>query len=120
MYAHPLFHSSDQFTFIYQFINAKYQRKGIKLVAKYTLDIQPCLVGVGLDEATTGWNRIAHEHVKGAVGLSRVLNVDLEDGAILWVHGRVPKLLVIHLSQALVALLDANTFVAKLFTQGLK
>ena len=57
-----------------------------------------------LDELLTGFNRIAHQVTHRALGLSRIVNAHLKQGARRRFHGGLPKLIGIHLSEALVTL----------------
>ena len=59
---------------------------------------------MSLDEALAGRHRATHQHVEGLVGPDSVVDGHLEQCALVGVHRRVPKLLGVHLAQALVAL----------------
>src|SRR3990172_5354983 len=69
------------------------------------LDVQVAdLIVVALDEVLAGGHFLAHELREHAVCGHRVLYVDLEHDAPGGVHGRLPELLRVHLTQTLVAL----------------
>src|SRR3972149_1094434 len=68
------------------------------------LDVQAGLVVVALDEVLARGHFLAHELREHAVGGHRVLYVDLEHDTTGGIHGRLPELLGVHLTQTLVAL----------------
>ena len=59
---------------------------------------------MGLDELPAWIHRIAHQHVERAVGLSRVLHRDEQQGPILGVHRRLPQLDRVHFTETFVTL----------------
>ena len=61
---------------------------------------------VALDEFAAGANVLTHEHGEDAVSLGGVLDVDLLEQTVLRIHGCLPELLGIHLTQTFVALCD--------------
>src|SRR3990172_512597 len=79
---------------------------GMAAVAAVTraLDVEGGLVVVALDEVLARGHFLAHELRENAVGGHRVLYVDLEHDAPGGVHGRLPELLRVHLTETLVAL----------------
>ena len=57
-----------------------------------------------LDELAARLDRITHQDRKNLVGLNRIINLDLQQRTPLRVHGRLPELLRIHLTQTFVTL----------------
>ena len=55
--------------------------------------------GVLLDELAARFNVLAHEHREDAVGLSGIADVDTLEQTVLGIHGGLPQLLGIHLTQ---------------------
>ena len=55
--------------------------------------------GVLLDELAAGINVLTHEHGEDAVGLGGVTDVDALEQAVVGIHGGLPQLLGIHLTQ---------------------
>ncbi len=80
----------------------------------YRLNVQFCVLGVGLNEAAAGLDLISHQDRECLVGLFGVLNGDADDDAVLGVHGGLPQLLGVHLTKAFVAVdLGAGHFLGK-------
>src|SRR3989442_725537 len=72
--------------------------------AKERLDVQVAHgLGVRLDEAFAWIHFGAHQDVEDLVGLDRVLDLDPQQHAVLRIHGGLPELLGIHLTETLVA-----------------
>ncbi len=46
---------------------------------------------------------VAHQDGKGFIGLFGILNGDLNDDAVIGVHGGLPQLFGVHLTKALIA-----------------
>src|SRR3989304_3285656 len=70
-----------------------------------TLDVQVRHAqGIALDEISPRFNLIPHEDGEDLVGLDGVGHVNLQQDAGLRVHGRLPELFRVHLSQAFVTL----------------
>src|SRR5438132_14322057 len=68
------------------------------------LDVQVAHgLGVRLDESLAGIDVVAHQNVEDLVGLDRIFDLDAEQHAVLRVHGGLPELLGIHLTETLVA-----------------
>ena len=55
--------------------------------------------GVLLDELAAGIHVLAHEHREDAVGLGGVADVDALEQSVLGIHGGLPQLLGVHLTQ---------------------
>src|SRR5690606_35738930 len=73
--------------------------------ARRALDVQVLdFPGMGLDELPPRLHVFAHKDGEDLVRLFRVLQRQLADGAGLGIHGRLPQLLRVHLTQALVPL----------------
>ena len=70
--------------------------------------------GVGLDELFARGHMVAHQHREGLVSLHGVLDRDLEDHAVLRIERRVPELLGVHLTEALVSV-DRDAFASERF-----
>src|SRR5581483_11721713 len=70
----------------------------------FWLHIQSRLLGVGLDEPLTWGDFIAHERIKGAVGVGGIFHRYLKQCAIFGVHGRFPQLLWVHFAEPFVPL----------------
>src|SRR5208282_6051794 len=71
----------------------------------HSSDIQVLHVeGIVLDELAAGLYVFAHEGGEDGLALGDVFQLDLEQGAALGIHGRLPELHGAHLTQALVAL----------------
>src|SRR5699024_1511716 len=69
------------------------------------LDIQEAhVLGVLLDEVTSGLDVLAHQHGENLIRSCGVIHGDLAQGAVLGIHGGVPQFRVVHLAQTLVAL----------------
>src|SRR4051812_45246442 len=64
---------------------------------------EPHVFGVGLDELLPELDVLAHEDGADLVGQGGLLDGDLEQGALVRVHGGVAQLGVVHLAQALEA-----------------
>src|SRR5438445_2035620 len=72
--------------------------------AKERLDVQVAHgLGVRLDEAFAWIHFGAHQDVEDLVGLDRVFDLDPQQHAVLRIHGGLPELLGIHLTETLVA-----------------
>lgn len=59
---------------------------------------------MGLNPGFAGWDLFAHEHMKCPVGAGGIVYTDPEQGASIRVHGGIPQLVGVHLTQPLVAL----------------
>ena len=70
------------------------------------LHIQLRVLGVGLDKAAAGLHLVTNQDGKGFIGLFGILNGDLNDDAVIGVHGGLPQLLGVHLTKAQYAKLD--------------
>src|ERR1700687_867373 len=72
--------------------------------AEGRLDVQVAHgLGVRLDEAFAWIHFGAHQDVEDLVGLDRVFDLDPQQHAVLRIHGGLPELLGIHLTETLVA-----------------
>src|SRR5690242_356821 len=60
--------------------------------------------GVLLDEAAAPLHLVPHEQVEDLLGGLDVLELHLEQGALVGIERRLPELLGVHLAEALVAL----------------
>src|SRR5580698_6267294 len=60
--------------------------------------------GVVLDELAAGRDIVPHQQGEEGVGLGGVVDRDLEEAALLGVHGGLEELLRVHFPEALVAL----------------
>src|SRR4030067_1301809 len=58
------------------------------------------LMGMGLDKAPARRHGFAHQHIKGAVSLSGILDRDKKQSAVAWVHRCIPQLFWVHLTQS--------------------
>ena len=68
------------------------------------LDVQVAHgLGVRLDESLAGIDVGAHQHVEDLVRLDRIFDLDAEQHPVLWVHGRFPQLVGVHLTETFVA-----------------
>ena len=72
--------------------------------AKSVLCVDVCVRRIFLDELAAWPDVLAHEHGEDGVGLDSVVNGDLLEGTVFGVHRRVPKLVVVHLTETFVAL----------------
>src|SRR5690606_1295825 len=68
------------------------------------LDVDGRVLGVALDELAPRLYRVAHERAERAVGRRCVLHGHLLQYAPRGIHGGLPELLRVHLSQTFVAL----------------
>src|SRR6476620_6496233 len=69
------------------------------------LDVQiHDFLGMRLDELLTRRNRTSHQHIEGFIDAHAVLDLDLHERPPGRVHGRVPELIRVHLTETLVAL----------------
>src|SRR5579859_5390303 len=59
---------------------------------------------VRLDELLARGNIVTHEHVEDLAGTNRILDIHLKKDSVCRIHGRLPKLIGIHLTQTLVPL----------------
>ncbi len=73
--------------------------------------------GVGLDEVASWFDDVAHEDVEEFVGADGVVDDDLAHGPGFGVHGGVPQLFGVHLTESFVAL--EVLALASEFEQGL-
>src|SRR5260370_97391 len=64
----------------------------------------PYIQRVVFDELAPRFDGVSHQDRKNVVGFYGIIDPDLEQGALLRVHGGFPELLRIHFTQALVAL----------------
>src|SRR5438876_974139 len=60
-------------------------------------------LGVRLDESFAGIDVGTHQDVEDLVRLDRVFDLDAEQHPVLWVHGRFPQLVGVHLAETFVA-----------------
>src|SRR6266480_2615631 len=60
-------------------------------------------LGVRLDESFAGIDVGTHQDIEDLVRLDRVFDLDAEQHPVLWVHGRFPQLVGVHLAETLVA-----------------
>ena len=74
----------------------------IRGIAALRVDVS--VGGVFLDELTTGFDIVTHEHREDLVGLGGILDAHLLQQTVLGIHGRLPQLLGVHLTQTFVAL----------------
>src|SRR5579863_4107909 len=58
---------------------------------------------MAFNKAASWRNLVAHQHVEDFVSFYGLLDADLQDGTVLWVHGGVPQRLRVHLTQTFVA-----------------
>src|ERR1035441_4692235 len=59
------------------------------------------VLGIGLDELPAQFDVFAHQYRADLVGDGRLLDGDLEQGPLPWVHSGVPQLAEVHLPQPL-------------------
>src|SRR5699024_6408233 len=64
---------------------------------------------VFLDERSARFDLVTHQDGEDVLGLHHVFDADLEERSRLWIHGRLPELVRVHLPEALVAA-DLNPF----------
>src|SRR5574340_451647 len=78
------------------------------------LDVQiPHLERMTLDKCAARLDRVTHQDVENLICLHRILDRDLQKGALLGDRGRCPELIGIHFSQSFVAL-DREALLAKI------
>ncbi len=84
------------------------------------LSVNVCVCSVLLDEFTTWFYIIAHQHGENLISLRCVLNGYLLEQSGRRVHGRFPKLFWVHLAQTFVSLgMDVLVFLPfTIFVQG--
>src|SRR5262245_49408679 len=61
-------------------------------------------LGVRLNKCPPRWNIRPHQHIKREVSGGGIVDRDLQEGAVFWIHRGFPQLARVHLAQTLITL----------------